>query len=396
MRGTGFVADRVAEDSIWAALARDGDRLFGDEMFADLFTSTGHRSVPPRIVTTVMVLRRWCGMSDREAVAAFEFDARFKFASGGLAFDSPGFAHTVVVDMCARLARSDQPRRIFDVVLAATRDAGVAGAKRALDSAPLYDAVATQDTVTMIRSAICQLLRRRHRIAIRPTRNVGSGRRLQLGGSELRSTKLRSPGTVNVKSNANSPTSCATATADDAVGVKCTRPDRGARRRSSQLGPLTGTTIVSGVTADVLRLRHASDLGTGVTVDVDALSLVEVVKESTDGTGAYIVVDTSARAVQPVTDATGCVSEGGTLAPPPPKGGRGTLIEMHRVVRDVITIVGARYASRVSNEMAFDLLARDRRLADFRTHVYPIDACTEAARVLSVAEPERVYVSMKP
>ena len=87
LRGTGFVADRVGEDSIWVVLEREGDRLFGDEMFADLFTSTGRRSVPPRIVATVMVLQRWCGMSDREAVAAFEFDARFKFACGGLAFD---------------------------------------------------------------------------------------------------------------------------------------------------------------------------------------------------------------------------------------------------------------------------------------------------------------------
>jgi len=158
LRGTGFVADRVATDSIWAVLEREGDRLFGDEMFADLFTSTGRRSVPPRIVATVMVLQRWCGMSDREAVAAFEFDARFKFACGGLAFDYPGFAHTVLVDMRARLARSDRPRRIFDVVLDAARQAGVVGTKRALDSTPLYDAVATQDTVTMIRSAIRQLL----------------------------------------------------------------------------------------------------------------------------------------------------------------------------------------------------------------------------------------------
>lgn len=158
LRGTGFVADRVAEDSIWAVLARDGDRLFGDELFADLFTTTGRRSVPPRIVATVMVLQRWSGMSDREAVAAFEFDTRFKYACGGLAFDYPGFAHTVLVDMRARLARSDRPRRIFDVVLGAARQAGVVGTKRALDSTPLYDAVATQDTVTMIRSAIRQLL----------------------------------------------------------------------------------------------------------------------------------------------------------------------------------------------------------------------------------------------
>lgn len=60
--------------------------------------------------------------------------------------------------MRARLARSDQPRRIFDVTLDAARAAGVLSAKRVLDSTPVYDAVATQDTVTMIRSAIRQLL----------------------------------------------------------------------------------------------------------------------------------------------------------------------------------------------------------------------------------------------
>ena len=158
MKGTGFVGDRVGEESIWALLYRECDRLFPDEMFADLFASTGRRSVPPQIVAVVMVLQRWLGLSDREAVAAFEFDARWKYACGGLDFDYPGFAHTVLVDMRARLARSDRPRRIFEVTLDAARDAGVISAKRVLDSTPLYDAVATQDTVTMIRSGIRQLL----------------------------------------------------------------------------------------------------------------------------------------------------------------------------------------------------------------------------------------------
>lgn len=158
-KGTaGFVGGRVAEDSIWAVLHRECHVLFPDEAFADLFEATGRRSVPPRIVAVVMVLQRLFGLSDREAVAAFEFDARWKYACGGLAFDHPGFAHTVLVDMRARLARSDRPRRIFEVTLGAARQAGVVSAKRVLDSTPLYDAVATQDTVTMIRSAIRRLL----------------------------------------------------------------------------------------------------------------------------------------------------------------------------------------------------------------------------------------------
>ena len=132
--------------------------MFPDGLFADLFTVTGRRSVPPQIVATVMVLQRLHGLSDREAVEAFEFDARWKYACGGLAFDHPGFVHTVLVDMRARLAGSDRPRRIFEVSLDAARRAGVVSAKRVLDSTPLYDAVATQDTVTLIRSAIRRLL----------------------------------------------------------------------------------------------------------------------------------------------------------------------------------------------------------------------------------------------
>jgi IS5 family transposase len=159
MKGTAsFVADRVRDDSIWSVLHRECHVLFPDELFADLFTMTGRRSVPPRIVATVMVLQRWFGLSDREAVQAFEFDARWKYACGGLDFDYPGFAHTVLVDMRARLARSARPKRVFEVSLHAAREAGIVTAKRVLDSTPLYDAVATQDTVTMVRSAVRQLL----------------------------------------------------------------------------------------------------------------------------------------------------------------------------------------------------------------------------------------------
>jgi IS5 family transposase len=159
MKGTtSFVGDRVKDDSIWAVLHRECHVLFPDELFADLFTSTGRRSVPPRIVAVVMVLQRLFGLSDREAVDAFEFDARWKYACGGLDFDYPGFVHTVLVDMRARLDRSERPKRIFEVTFDAAHRSGVVSAKRVLDSTPLYDAVATQDTVTMIRSAIRQLL----------------------------------------------------------------------------------------------------------------------------------------------------------------------------------------------------------------------------------------------
>jgi len=156
---TGFCEPRVASGSIYGLLHRECHRLFPDEMFADLFTDVGRRSVPPMVVAVVMVLQRIEGCSDREAVDRFAFDARWKYAAGGLDFDYPGFVHTVLVDMRARLARSERPDRVFEAVLQVARAAGLVGRKRVLDSTPIYDAVATMDTVTLVRSAIRGVLR---------------------------------------------------------------------------------------------------------------------------------------------------------------------------------------------------------------------------------------------
>jgi hypothetical protein len=151
---TSFCEGRVAADSIYGLLHRQCFELFPDELFADLFTGVGRRSVPPMIVAVVMVLQRLEGCSDREAVDRFAYDLRWKYAAGGLDFDYPGFVHTVLVDMRARLAGSKRPDRVFEVTLAAAKAAGLVGRRRVLDSTALFDAVATMDTVTLIRSAI--------------------------------------------------------------------------------------------------------------------------------------------------------------------------------------------------------------------------------------------------
>jgi hypothetical protein len=144
--------------SIYRLLRRDRDRLVPDELFADLFTTSGRRSIPPSIVAVVMVLQRLEGCLDREAVDRFADDLRWRYAAGA-ADDMAGFVHTVLVDMRARLRASADPDRIFGVTTRLARQAGLVGVRRVLDSAPLYDAVATQDTVTLVRAAICGLLR---------------------------------------------------------------------------------------------------------------------------------------------------------------------------------------------------------------------------------------------
>lgn len=148
---------KLSATSIYRLLAEQGHLLFGDGKFADLFEEVGRNSVPPRIVATVMVLQRVEGLSDREAVDRFAFDLRWKYAAG-VDLDYPSFVHTVLVDMRARLRESERPDRIFEAALEVAKGAGLVGRKRVLDSTALYDAVATQDTVTMVRGAIRGLL----------------------------------------------------------------------------------------------------------------------------------------------------------------------------------------------------------------------------------------------
>jgi hypothetical protein len=132
-----FCEAALPVNSVFAVLHRERDGMFPDEMFADLFAERGRRSVPPSVVATVMVLQRLEGLSDREAVERYSFDARWRYAAGVGGYDGAGwgrFAHTVLVDMRARLGASDDPCRIFRVTLDAASAAGLVGAKRVLDS----------------------------------------------------------------------------------------------------------------------------------------------------------------------------------------------------------------------------------------------------------------------
>jgi hypothetical protein len=148
----------LPQRSIYRLLHAERDRLFADELFSDLYVQHGRRSVPPSVLAVVMVLQRLEGCSDREAVDRFCYDLRWRYAAG-VDDQTPGFVHTVLVELRARLRASTDPDRIFRVTCELARQVGLVGVRRVLDSAPLFDAVATQDTVTLLRGAIRGLLR---------------------------------------------------------------------------------------------------------------------------------------------------------------------------------------------------------------------------------------------
>ena len=155
-----LVGDQLPAGSVYRLLAEHGGALFGDEYFADLFkrSTLGRPTVPARVVATVMLLQAYEGLSDREACDRLAFDLRWK-AAAGLTVAAVGFHPTVLVGMRNRLRASDRPRRLFEDVNTTARAAGLLrGRRRVLDSTPLLDAVATQDTVIQLRAVIRRLL----------------------------------------------------------------------------------------------------------------------------------------------------------------------------------------------------------------------------------------------
>ena len=154
----------LEEGSVYRLLAERRLELFPDELFAGLFSGRGRPSVPGSVIATVMVLQALEGVSDREAVQRLRFDMRWK-AAAGLGLTDGGFHPSVLTLWRARLRGSDRPEVVFDAVRALVEATGVLDgrSRRALDSTLLDDAVATQDTVTMI----CAQLRRVRRLVPR-------------------------------------------------------------------------------------------------------------------------------------------------------------------------------------------------------------------------------------
>jgi hypothetical protein len=111
----------IPAGSVFAFLAGHREGLFPAGMFADMYPSpNGRPSLPPQVLAATVVLRALHGLSDFETVQQVRCDLRWKAACG--------------------LGLSGKHRR-------------------ALDSTVFDDAVATQDTVTQLISAVRRVIR---------------------------------------------------------------------------------------------------------------------------------------------------------------------------------------------------------------------------------------------
>src|SRR5205809_489043 len=155
-----ILGDRLRAGSLYRLLADHGQVMFPDGYFADLYTDSarGRPTVPARVMATVMLLQSFEGLSDREACDRLEVDLRWQ-AAAGLDVGAAAFHPTALVGMRNRLRASARPRRLFEDTKVVARATGaMKNRARVLDSTPVFDAVATQDTVTQLRAAIRKVL----------------------------------------------------------------------------------------------------------------------------------------------------------------------------------------------------------------------------------------------
>ncbi len=156
------VGSLVPAGSMFAFLAAHRAEVFPDADYADLFAppGVGRPSLPATRMAAVLTLQVLHDYSDREAAEAARFDVRWKVAIGA-PLDDPGFDPSSLVYWRNRIAKSARPHRISDAVRTVVEETGVLRGRRrrAVDSTILADAVATQDTVTQLVSAIRRVAR---------------------------------------------------------------------------------------------------------------------------------------------------------------------------------------------------------------------------------------------
>src|SRR5260370_12556878 len=152
----------VPAGSMFAFLAAHGAGGSTDVDYADLFAPPGfgRPSLPATRMAAILALQTLHDYSDREAAEAVRFDVRWKVACG-LAIDDAGFDPSSLVYWRKRIAKSQRPHRVNDAIRLIVEQTGVLKGRRrrAVDSTILADAVATQDTVTQLVSAIRRVAR---------------------------------------------------------------------------------------------------------------------------------------------------------------------------------------------------------------------------------------------
>jgi transposase len=152
---------RVPEDSFYARMGVVNDVLFKDDDLAGMYCdNNGRPSVPPSLMSGILLLQFYDDVSDEEAIARLNFDLRWKVALNlRLDFAPPDSSSLSVFR--GRLVKHEQERYAFNRLIRVGREAGFLPDKITvlLDSMAQHGAGAVQDTYSLIRKGVRRVLK---------------------------------------------------------------------------------------------------------------------------------------------------------------------------------------------------------------------------------------------
>jgi len=152
---------RVPDDSFYARMGAVNDVLFQDDDLAELYCeANGRPSLPPSLMSGIILLQFYDDVSDGEAIDRLKFDLRWKVALNlPLDFEPPHSSSLSVFR--GRLVQHGQERYAFNRMIQVGRAAGFLPDKITLlvDTLAQHGAGAVQDTYTLIRKSIRRVLK---------------------------------------------------------------------------------------------------------------------------------------------------------------------------------------------------------------------------------------------
>lgn len=152
---------RVPDDSFYARMGAVNEVLFQDDDLAGLYCeATGRPSLPPSLMSGIILLQFYDSVSDGEAIDRLKFDLRWKVALNlPLDFEPPHSSSLSVFR--GRLVQHGQERYAFNRMIQVGRAAGFLPDQITLlvDTLAQHGAGAVQDTYTLIRKSIRRVLK---------------------------------------------------------------------------------------------------------------------------------------------------------------------------------------------------------------------------------------------
>ena len=152
---------QVDPDSFYGQMGAVSRQLFNDDDLKDMYCpDNGRPSLPPSLMSGVVMLQFFDDVSDGEAVARTKYDLRWKVALD-LALDFAGFDSSSLSVYRKRMIENGEERYAFDRFVKVGREVGFIPDKVTLltDTTWVKGAGAVQNTYTLIRKGVRKLLR---------------------------------------------------------------------------------------------------------------------------------------------------------------------------------------------------------------------------------------------